>query len=69
MSARRIIVILSVCLLVSVSLNLFDAGAFVALRSLDRSFGLGEGRRYSAATLAVPSAFTSWRTVKPSNSG
>ena len=30
-----------VCLLVSVSLNLFTAGAFVALRSLDRSFGLG----------------------------
>jgi uncharacterized membrane protein len=40
-SARRIIVILAVCLLVSVSLNLFAAGAFVALRSLDRSFGLG----------------------------
>ena len=41
MSARRTIVILAVCLLVSVSLNLFAAGAFVALRSLDRSFGLG----------------------------
>jgi uncharacterized membrane protein len=40
-SARRTIVILAVCLLVSVSLNLFAAGAFVALRSLDRSFGLG----------------------------
>lgn len=41
MSARRVIVILAVCLLVSVSLNLFAAGAFVALRSLDRSFGFG----------------------------
>ena len=41
MSARRTIVILAVCLLVSVSLNLVTAGAFVALRSLDRSFGLG----------------------------
>jgi uncharacterized membrane protein len=40
-SARRTIVILAVCLLVSVSLNLFAAGAFVALRSLERSFGLG----------------------------
>jgi uncharacterized membrane protein len=40
-SARRVIVILAVCLLVSVSLNLFAAGAFVALRSLERSFGLG----------------------------
>lgn len=34
MSARRTIIILAVCLLVSVSLNLFAFGAFVALRSL-----------------------------------
>jgi uncharacterized membrane protein len=40
-TARRVIVILAVCLVVSVSLNLFAAGAFVALRSLERSFGLG----------------------------
>jgi uncharacterized membrane protein len=33
-SARRTIIILAVCLLVSVSLNLFAFGAFVALRSL-----------------------------------
>ena len=57
MSARRTIIILAVCLLVSVSLNLFAFGAFVALRSL--SFGTAWGaimQTYPASVRRDPGA-------------